>query len=320
MITIEIEEKADKNWNKRLLSTEAGTIYQTQEMGIHFERLNKTPLFLKFFDKKGEIIGQLLLGVSSRFENKGKLRNILKKMPGIKKELIFWSYGPVIFDSQSYPEVYSELGKFLLSKNFKVNGWTNPFLQDDPSLLNTNFQIKKWATSFIDLTKTKDELYKNIHKHSCKKNIERSKERGVVVKELSEKDLVEYNKFTGEIKKEQIDYQKLLDWWKLLKPLGYSGFMAKWNDKPVGGIMFSFFNRNIIEGGVLRSTEDYKNNLYSQDLIKWKIIEWGVKNKMRFYNLAGFNPFPENKKEEGIKRYKMKWGGETKYYWVIKNN
>lgn len=319
MISLQVEQKADGNWNKRLLSTEAGTIYQTQEMAIHFERQNKTPLFLKFLDKKGEIIGQLLVGVSSRFENKDRLRNILKKMPGIKKELIFWSYGPVVFNSQAYPEVYSELEKFLLSKNFIVNGWTNPFFQYDPSLLNTNFQIKKWATSFIDLTKTKDELYKNIQKHSGRKNIERSKERGVVVEEISERNLSEYNKFACEIKK-QVDTQKLLDWWNLLKPLGYSGFLAKWNNKPVGSLMFSFFNKNIIEGGVLRSPEDIQNKLYPQDLIKWKIIEWGVNNKMRFYNLAGFNPFPENKKEEGIKRYKMKWGGEIRNYWMIKND
>lgn len=318
MISLEVEQKADKNWNKRLLSTEAGTIYQTLEMAIYSERFSSTPFFLKFIDEKGAIVGQLVILVSPRFENKGKFRNLLKKLPKLKKESLLWTYGPVVFNPEAYPEVYSELEKFLLSKNYIVNGWTNPFFPGDPLPLNKNFQIKKWATSFIDLTKTKDELYKNIHKHSGRKNVERSKERGVIVEEISEKNFLEFNKFACEIKK-QLDPQTLLDWWKSLKPLGYSGFLAKWNDKPVGSLMFSFFNKNIIEGGLIRSPEDIQNRLYSQDLIKWKIIEWGVNNKMRFYNLAGFNPFPENKKEEGIKRYKMKWGGKTKNYWRIKN-
>jgi len=82
--------------------------------------------------------------------------------------------------------------------------------------------------------------------------------------------------------------------------------------------MFSTFNKLIIEGGVVRSVEDFKNKLYSQDLIKWKIIEWGVENNMKFYDLAGFNPHPQSKKEEGINRYKEKWGGEKRNYWLIK--
>jgi len=81
--------------------------------------------------------------------------------------------------------------------------------------------------------------------------------------------------------------------------------------------MFSHFNKYIIEGGVTRSEKDTKMKLYSQDLIKWKIIEWGINNKMRYYDLAGFNPNPESKKEYGIFRYKKKWGGKRYDYYKI---
>ena len=104
----------------------------------------------------------------------------------------------------------------------------------------------------------------------------------------------------------------------MLKPIGYSGYLAKKDDVVLGGLMFSSFNKLIIEGGVVRTIEDVNKKLYSQDLIKWNIIEWGIENKMNYYDLAGFNPQPISKKEEGIKRYKEKWGGERRNFWLIR--
>ena len=95
--------------------------------------------------------------------------------------------------------------------------------------------------------------------------------------------------------------------------------MAKKDEKPVGGLFFSYFNKYIIEGGLARSPIDYKEKLYSQDLIKWKIIEWGVKNKMNWFDLAGANVNPKNQKEEGILRYKKKWGGKQFDYSIVTN-
>ena len=43
-------------------------------------------------------------------------------------------------------------------------------------------------------------------------------------------------------------------------------------------------------------------------------MEWGIKNKMKYYDLSGFNPEPISSKEEGIIKYKKKWGGKPYYY------
>jgi len=88
------------------------------------------------------------------------------------------------------------------------------------------------------------------------------------------------------------------------------GFLAKLDNKPVSGISFTSFNGYIIEAGIARSKDDLENNLYSMDLLKWNIIEWGIQNNMKFYDLAGFNPNPISKKEIGIAQYKKKWGGK----------
>lgn len=126
------------------------------------------------------------------------------------------------------------------------------------------------------------------------------------------------NEFREKQKIKSASFEQYLDWWNLMKPIGYGGFIAKKDGIPIGGMLFSFFNKIITEAGLARSKIDFSEKLYSQDLIKWNIIKWGHENGMRCYDLAGYNPYPSNTKEEGIKHYKEKWGGKKYPYWIIR--
>jgi len=321
MISIRISEKPDSNWNDRLKSN-LGTIYQTKEWGEILDNMGRKPIFLKFVDKKGKIVGQLLIATVSRLAKSGLTSKIIRKI-SLPKTLVYsWSYGPVVFDDDCTTEIFFELGNFLVERNCKVSGWGHPFLKGDIIILKEKFNVQDWNTFLIDLTKTKEQLFKNISKHNAKKNIERAIKRGVITEEITENNLIDYIRLVNEQRKksggELVDFNRMQKSWRLLKPLGYSGLLAKKNNLAIGGLLFSFFNKHIIEGGVARSLEDTKNHLYSQDLIKWKIIEWGVDNNMKYYNLAGVNPHPTSKKEEGILKYKKKWGGQKYDYWYIK--
>lgn len=322
MITLEIDEKPDTDWNNRLLNSEGGNIYQTKEYGIHLIRMGQTPYFVKFINGKGNIIGQLLLGSIARFKKKGNKGKLLNKFPGVAKEIYRWTYGPVIFNNKFNNEIFFELNKLIKLKKCLIHGKTNPFFSIDAKSLEKNFQIKKWKTHLINLQDDKETLYHNIDKHSGRKNIERSIKRGVCIEEITEKNIPEYVKLRNDTVTEEtnkVTEQEMIDWLQLLHPIGYGGFMARVDEIPIGGIFFASFNKIIIEGGVARSKKDYELKLYSQDLIKWKIIEWGINNNMRYYDLAGFNPNPTNPKEEGIKRYKEKWGGKETTYWILSN-
>ena len=81
--------------------------------------------------------------------------------------------------------------------------------------------------------------------------------------------------------------------------------------------MVSFFNNYINEWGVARTPQDSDNRLYSQELLKWKIMEWGIENKFRYYDLTGVNPEPKDEKEAGIFKFKQKWGGELMLYNLV---
>jgi lipid II:glycine glycyltransferase (peptidoglycan interpeptide bridge formation enzyme) len=318
MISVEASEQADSKWNKRLLETGLGTIFQTEERSKLLELINVKTIFLKFIDSKGSIVGQVLLEESSRFLNDDKKSKFFKNIPGLKKKSFNWTYGPIIFEKNDSEKIYSSLNNYLISEKAVPNGWSHPIYSGEPSTMNKKFQVVNWGTYLINLEKPTDELYQNIDKSNGRKNIERSKKRGVEIEQITENNLDDFfdlvlknrNFSTDEEHERKVLHLR----WKVFKPLGFSGYLAKRSGIPVGGLLFSYVNGHIIEAGVARSIEDSKENLYSQDLIKWKIIEWGSKNNMKFFNLAGFNPNPKSEKEIGIQKYKKKWGGSPYYF------
>ncbi len=320
MITIEYLSEPDLNWNKRLLDSKYGTIYQTKEIAQYFEKTSKFKnSFLQFLDQSGTIVGQILLSkhnISKNKSVKGILKNFLLK----NNSLYRWVYGPVIFDESKTYEINEQLFFYLKSKKTKIFGSEHPLLSGSFFNSKTSCKIKNWSTFLIDLSLSKEELWKNCDKHSARKNVERSLKRNVIVKEITKNDLKYHHSILADTKA-KVGHKSLLSnieiQWDLLHPLGFTGFLAWKDGLPVGSIMVSFFNNYVNEWGVARSDLDRDEKLYSQDLIKWKIIEWGNNNKFRYFDLTGANPNPKNSKEEGIFRYKKKWGGNMIQYDMV---
>jgi len=310
---VDSNDSPPHDWNNFLLKSDTGTIYNTADYAKYAEKwLGWKPQFLRLVDSKGNIVLQNLL-----FEyNRG-----LKKVPDpIRKiyqrfyKILRWNYGPVATSQDSITHFF----EYLKTTKKHVYGMTHPFT----NLSDINFSKQKWATFLIDLHKTKQDLYENLEKNSARKNIERSIERNVTVEEITDKSVDEYNCLLRNYKdpegKEHFDPNGMHDFWQILKRAGFAGFLARKGGIPIGGLMFSFFNKYINEWGVARSHIDTDQKLYSQDLIKWKIIEWGIDNNMNWYDLTGFNPNPISKKEEGLLRYKKKWGGKQYDLWIIR--
>jgi len=319
-LTIEENSSADSSWNKRLLSAQ-GTIFQTTEyLSFVKDALGWTPKFIKFIDSKGEIIGQVALAIKPRFQ-KSKIKNILSKVPGSKSEVYKWVYGPVILKKGFNEQICFEFQNYLRSKKCRVNGSEFPLDSNSLNCFKQPFKLLNWATFLIDLSKDSDEIWKLIDKSSGRKNIKRSKERGVKIKKITEKTLPFYHKILEKTKSDEnqeVEFSTVKILWDKLHPIGLDGFLAFYEEEPIGGIVVSSFNNYINEWGVARTLLDRKKKLYSQDQLKWEIIEWGIKNKNSFYDLSGVNNNPKNEKEKGILRFKKKWGGKLfKYYRII---
>ena len=317
MISIQISEKPDSSWNKRFTNSQLGTIFQTIEYANFVEKKHWKPIFLSFINQTGDIVGQLLLYETPRFRNDGTAKNLLKKLPGSKKIILRWMYGPVVFNDEFRNDILTELREYLLSKKSKVIGSEHPLSNLELASLGSPFKLQKWSTFLIDLSEDTSSLWAKLDKHSARKNVERSKKRGVIVKEMNDKDLKNYHTLLKQTKSKvdwDIEYESVSSIWKSLKPVGFSGFMATLNDIPIGGLLVSSFNNYINEWGVARSELDTSSKLYSQDLLKWKIIEWGISHNFKYYDLTGVNPNSTTEKEAGIFRYKKKWGGKLVEY------
>jgi lipid II:glycine glycyltransferase (peptidoglycan interpeptide bridge formation enzyme) len=320
MIRIKIEESFDKQWNQRLLNSITGSIYQTKEYSEFIQHKGWFPRFLKFIDNDENIVGQILLSTYSRFQKK-RGSKIINFVPCIKKSIYRWVFGPVIFDLSKSKEIYKCLAEFLNSQNCKVYGSEHPLIPNSFQHLDSSFHLENWSTFLIDLKTSSDLLFKKFDKHSARKNIERSEKRGVTINEINENNLFEYYELLKETKSKvdwNVTFDEILYLWKKLKPIGFTGFLAKHEEIPVGGILISYFNNYINEWGVGRSKLDYTKKLYSQDLLKWHIINWGIKNNHNFYDLTGANPNPSSEKESVIFRYKKKWAGKYVEYNICK--
>jgi len=314
--SVDLNYDAPNDWNDFLLKSKIGTIHNTVEYAHYAKHILRwTPIYLRLINSRGEISLQNLL-----FEYNPAIIKIPAPLQIFYRKLrkrLRWSYGPIGLSEDSIKAFF----EYLIKTKKKFYGTTHP-LSKIPD--NIPVSKQKWGTFIIDLNNSKETIFENFEKHSAKKNIKRSVEKNITVEEINEKSLVEYhyllNNYRKATQKNQVNYASLLEMWNSLKKVGFKGFLAKKNDIPVGGLIFSYFNGYIHEWGVARSNDDYINKLYSQDLLKWRIIEWGINNNMKWFDLSGFNPNPISKKEEGILRYKRKWGGKQYDYWIVKSD
>ena len=169
MISLEILDEPDNDWNKRLLESELGTVHNTKNfvMSInHKIGIPIKPVFLRFLDSKGNIVGQIAISTYSRFYKSGWIKETLSKFPKIKKKIYFWQYGPVIFDQSLAKEIREKLRTFLLSRNCRVSGSEHPLLSNSLTGIGKPFKLNKWNTFLIDLSVKKEILWEKMEKHS----------------------------------------------------------------------------------------------------------------------------------------------------------
>ena len=327
MINIEISQYPDSSWNKRLMNTEFGAYCQTTEFAKYVKLHRKVqPKFVKFFTESDELVGQLLLFQYNKGQKRlgekigrGKLFSHVVKLLRFLPKSCYWSHGPIIFNLNYTNDIFDLLGNYLLKSNFKFQ-CTSHTLNSNFKFSNSfNFKSKDNHTFIINLQDNIDQIFKNTEKNSVQKNISRSKERGVKITQINSHDdiLVYYNilkKFRKDNDLPPYYYDDVVTGFKITKEAGVKGFLAWHDDLPVGGIIITTFNGYINESGIARTQKDYDEKLYSLELLRWKIIEWGIENKCKYYDLSGVEINNNDPKKLGIHRNKKKWGGKLVAY------
>ena len=311
----------DDCWTERLDAIQTSTLYQTSEYAEYLQNSNENPIFVKFYNDSDNLVGQILITDSNNSQNEHGIKNFLKKFSKKNSSTLKFVHGPIILDNKYQDEIIQTLKEYLISKNKHISGSAHPLSNISFSTYSKPFSISKWSTFLIDLSLELDDILKKMNKHSARKNIERAEKKGVYVREISKSDLklmFDLRQKTINSRYSNVSLSELERRWDSLHLTGWTGFLAEWKNIPIGGIMISHFNGYINESGILRSSLDYDEKLYAQDLLKWSIIKWGKKHQCHYYDLSGVNPNPQNLKEQGIFRYKQKWGGTQYNYDLIK--
>ena len=306
------EKECPSDWNKNLINSPMGNVYNTFEYSNYGKDiLNWKPSFFSIINSTGELLSQAVI-----FTIPSSLK---KKIFSRIQNTIRWRYAPVFFSKEHVIIAHTFLKHiFKLEKN--IDGSFHPFFNG--TLDNIKLKKEKRSTYIIDLQNSKDSINKKFDKKSVLNNIRRAQERGVEIHEINNDSISEYTKLLNDYRSSSNNTtysdREVLELWKLLEPVGFKGFIASKDGINIGGITFSTFNGYLNEWGIARSEKDTNEKLYAQDLLKWKIIEWGIQNNQKYFDFSGFNPTPQNKKEEGILRYKKKWGGKQYDLWIIR--
>ena len=317
MLSIQELDEADSNWNNRLLGTKTGTLIQTKEYGESRRKLfGIKPKFITFSTPNGQIVAQLL---ALKTPKRGK--KLFRSIPRLNPfQVLSWKFGPVIIDNSFKNEILESFTNFLKSKK-KFSGSVHPLESELLFKESSNFKKENLGTFIIDLTPKLDTILHNTDKKSVRKNIERSQERGVKIKLVeTDKYIEKYGELLNNHRNKnnlpKFDTNLLSKGIKDLKKVGQIGFLAFFQDtdEPIGGIFISTFNKYINEWGIARSELDQEKKLYSLDLLRWKIIEYGVEKKCKYYDLSGIKLLDKNQKEKGIYQNKKKWGGMELQY------
>lgn len=315
-----ISETPDKEWDARLLNSKEGTIYQTTYYANYAQKdIGFKPFYLTC-SEEGRGLGQLLLFRSSRYY--GLRSKIYYPLLRRFSQRLHWIYGPIVFKEEKYSEVIGSLLKKaaeLSAKKGRHIEASSPFpLANAPLVFQENgFKPSAQATFLIDLSQPLETLWKNVD-HSARKLVNRTKEEGVQIKVVeTEEDLHRYfdvvNENRARNKLSLLPYSSSM--WRIFRENKVGEILiAEKDGRVLAGLGISFFNGYLNEWGAGTASFALENKIYASDLLKWHVIEWGKKNNCRYYDLTGVVPNSSDPKEQGIFRYKQKWGGKLVEY------
>jgi hypothetical protein len=316
------------DWDAKVSSVPEGSIFQTTGWAAYLAETGNRPYFVVARDETGNVKG-VLLGYREKVgeEEQDEGRPTFFRFVELRVKRIFPVLrvlnGPLILDKRRAGEICCAIWKEVdricsADRIFQLRG-RRPIHGPAPCVGSVESPTGKevisspWGTYLIDLTLTESEMWKRL-KRSARKAIRRAQEQGVTVKMIRGGaglgDYIELLRKTRESL--GLAFPPCFPNQKMWNCLGDKGrlqvFVAEVGNAICYGLGVLSFNGILFEIGVARKL-DVEAGGFAGDLVKWKIMCWGAEMGNRVYDLTGVAPDPKNRKEEGIRRFKSKFGG-----------
>jgi lipid II:glycine glycyltransferase (peptidoglycan interpeptide bridge formation enzyme) len=316
------EEPPLNDWDAMIGSVPEGNIFQSAAWGRYLQTAGYEVFYLLANDSAGLPVGSLVAFIEgrrsgNRYTDGKPLTCVAKRLAACIFPVLRFIGGPLVYVRNRFEESNDaiireihRLGRRI--KVFEVRG-TAPVHGDRQLATSWSTSSSTWGTSLIDLTLPESQLWDNLHR-SARKSVRKARDERVVGRQMT--DGSEIGSYLQLLQKTRHDlglemppaYPDEIMW----KCLGTSGhlriFFAEIGDRLCHGLGVLVFNGVLYEIGVARDVEGLVG-AGAGDVVKWNIICWGAATGQRVYDLAGVAPNPADAKEEGIRRYKTKFGG-----------
>lgn len=175
----------------------------------------------------------------------------------------------------------------------------------------------------VDLKGGTEDLWRRINGNK-RKNIKKALDKGVEFMETSSFDDIEefYGLFIDLAKRHKF-VPTSLSWfqtiWKSRSQEDSSRlFFARWKDKNVSSVFATVHAKTIyaLGWGYLDTALEVRPN----ELLHWKIMEWGCKRGFLRYHLGYVRPDSKDPHQAGIWRWKKEWNGNLENAYILRKS
>jgi lipid II:glycine glycyltransferase (peptidoglycan interpeptide bridge formation enzyme) len=324
-IKIQVLEKPDKNWDKRVIENN-GDIYQTTTYAKFQEKcLNMESEFLLAI-KDSKIVGQLVITYGPRFAkylNKGKKK--LFKFFSRHFKIYTFIRGPIIIDKKVKKEIYLSFLDYL------DNNKKNCFIAQDISLpieeeeaiyklfYEKGFYSDSWGTVIIDTSKSEEDLFSSISRNQ-RRQIKKALQIGLKVKEAKiKRDYNKVIKIINEMCRQNKIFVHPSEYYHSLFEVFNSTssiktFYIEHNKKLIATASVYLTGKKAARAFVGHTKSSLQEKIPGMPFIEWFVIKWVRDNGYKNYDLTGIRPLSGDSKEKGIREYKLRWGGREIHY------
>lgn len=178
------------------------------------------------------------------------------------------------------------------------------------------FKHSKWGTYIIDLEKDVEKIFSNFSKN-LRNKIRNSESKGLQIHQIKLDNLWNDYYLPYKLSEEEFNREMniSLEDTKKMKKYAKKNSLVHMTVLDEDKIFLAskaghIFRNHFVQMRSTISKKAMKRKVAAQDLVTWELIKYSKSLGCNYYNLAGVNPNPTEKKEIGIKEFKSKFGGK----------
>ncbi|MDP2430946.1 MAG: GNAT family N-acetyltransferase [Pseudomonadota bacterium] len=186
--------------------------------------------------------------------------------------------------------------------------------------LRNDYAFNNWATYVLNLTSSEDDLLMSLD-HSARKGIKKALREGVSIRKIDTWDsyqenfLRPYLDWTINSDRDAFTHDANIIWHHPGHSRYYHYFTAFHRD----GRALAVLGMYVFAGVATEITSAiapvaFDEKIPVQDILHWEMFLEAKRQGCHYFDLAGVAPNPGSQKEENIRRFKKKWGGQYVVY------